>query len=69
MYVNPMAHAAPGVACGLASGIANPLKRRPAQETTVQKYEQFATRPKVFQKTFGCSVEKLYFCSVVIRNS
>ena len=31
----------------------------PRKETTVQKYEQFAKRPKVFGKSFGKMVENV----------
>ena len=40
----------------------------PAQETTVQKHEQFAERPKVFLKTFGRPTGNVYFCSTVAKN-
>ena len=44
------------------------LVTRPAQETTVQKYEEKAEQPKVFVKSFGRMAENVYFCSVIIRN-
>ena len=44
----------------VASAGANSLQCLPIEETTVQKYEQFARRPKVFGKTFDRKAKKLH---------